>query len=430
MLVAACGHFNRVGISVAGAERMIPDQGISPEKMGMIYSAFLLAYTAAMIPGGILIDRLGARAVLVLWGLGSAVFVVCSGAVGLSAQEASGLWLGLMIVRSLLGVVNAPLHPAAARMVFERVPAGSRALANGLVTGAACVGIASTYYGMGILIDRFDWPGAFLISGGFTFLVTLIWSFGSRTDEDAARPNGQARDVATVDLSAIGEVARNRSVVYLTLSYVAFGYFQYLFFYWITYYFETIQHQHRSVARGYSTMITLAMGAGMVGGGWLADHSPSSLPPRARRAFVPVLGMVLSGLVFELGLLAPNPKVTMAAFAFAAAAVGMCEGVFWTTSNELGGRYGGTAGGLMNTGGNIGGTLSPYLTPLLGTLFEAHYGPDLGWRLSLASAGIVVMIGAALWWGVDGPIEAAPNPPADDDRAEVGSLGPLAPDYL
>jgi len=264
MLVAACGHFNRVGISVAGAERMIPEHGISPDKMGMIYSAFLLAYTAAMIPGGFLIDRLGARAVLILWGLGSTVFVVCTGAVGFSAYEASGLWLGLMIVRSLLGMVNAPLHPAAARMVFEHVPAGSRALSNGLVTGAACIGIASTYYGMGVLIDRFDWPGAFLISGGFTLLVTLIWSLATRPRHVATHSDGEPRDVQTVNLSAIGAVMRNRSVVYLTLSYVAFGYFQYLFFYWVSYYFETIERQPRSVARGYSTMIILAMGVGMV----------------------------------------------------------------------------------------------------------------------------------------------------------------------
>lgn len=119
--------------------------------------------------------------------------------------------------------------------------------------------------------------------------------------------------------------------------------------------------------------------------------------------------MILSGLVFELGLLAPDPMVTMVAFALAAAALGMCEGVFWTTSNELGGRYGGTAGGLMNAVGNVGGTLSPYLTPLLGTLFESYYGPDLGWRLSLACAGVVVILGAAMWWGVEGPSDTVPT---------------------
>ena len=41
MLVVACGHFNRVGIAVAGTERIIPGYGIDPAKMGLVYTAFL-----------------------------------------------------------------------------------------------------------------------------------------------------------------------------------------------------------------------------------------------------------------------------------------------------------------------------------------------------------------------------------------------------
>jgi MFS family permease len=194
-------------------------------------------------------------------------------------------------------------------------------------------------------------------------------------------------------------------VICVTFSYAAFGYFQYMFFYWITYYFETIKHADNSVARGYSTAITLAMGLGMMSGGWLSDHIPRSLPPRARRAFVPVLGMVSSGIVFELGLLANTAGSTMAAFTVAAALIGACEGAFWTTIVGLGGRFGGTAAALMNTGGNAGGTLSPYLTPLLSVFFAKQYGADSGWRLGLALAGIVAVTGAALWWGVDTGLE-------------------------
>ena len=61
MCVVACGHFNRVGISVAGTERIIPAYGISAKQMGMVYSAFLVFYTLAMFPGGWFIDRFGAR---------------------------------------------------------------------------------------------------------------------------------------------------------------------------------------------------------------------------------------------------------------------------------------------------------------------------------------------------------------------------------
>ena len=140
-------------------------------------------------------------------------------------------------------------------------------------------------------------------------------------------------------------------------------------------------------------MITLAMGVGMVAGGWLTDRVPRSIPVRFRRALVPVVGMLGSGLVFELGLMANDTRIMLAAFALSAALIGACEGAFWTTAIELGGVLGGSVAGLMNMGGNAGGTVSPYLTPLLGDYLAVRYGPDLGWRLSLAVAGGIVALG-------------------------------------
>jgi MFS family permease len=399
MLVVACAHFNRVGITVAGAERLIPEYGIEPDKMGLVYSAYLAIYTLAMLPGGLLIDHFGARRALVGLGFGSAVFVALTGGVGLAFAGAFAVWLGLMVVRALLGLVSAPLHPGGAHLVFEQVPSEGRSTANGLVTASACVGIAATYLVMGMLIDLFTWPVAFLISGAATLGVALLWTAGTRTP-GAPGSRAAAGTGPFESPEGLWHVLRSRSVICITLSYAAFGYFQYMFFYWITYYFETIKHEDKSVARWYSTLITLAMGLGMMSGGWLADHVPRSLPLRARRAFVPVLGMIMGGVVFELGLLGNTAGTTLAAFAVSAALIGACEGAFWTTVVEVGGRFGGSAAGLMNTGGNAGGTLSPYLTPLLSGYFAEHYGADSGWRLGLALAGIVVVLGAALWWGV------------------------------
>ncbi len=90
--------------------------------MGQVYSAFLLLYTLAMVPAGWLIDRFGARVTLIVFCFGSAVFVAGTSAVGLFSRTAASLWIGLIAVRSLMGLVNAPLHPAAARMVFAHVP--------------------------------------------------------------------------------------------------------------------------------------------------------------------------------------------------------------------------------------------------------------------------------------------------------------------
>ena len=186
----------------------------------------------------------------------------------------------------------------------------------------------------------------------------------------------------------------------MTLSYAFYGYFQYLFFYWVQYYFETIQKQSSQVSRGYSTMITIAMGVGMLGGGWLSGRVPRSWSPRIRRALIPVVGMIAAGVVFELGLLGPDGRITLAAFAVSAGLLGLCESGFWTSVVELGHPFGGTAAGLMNTGGNTGGTFRR-ISRRCGPVFRRKYGPDLGWRLSLGLAGVIVAAGALFWWGVD-----------------------------
>jgi MFS family permease len=407
MLVVASGQFNRVAISVAGAEHIIREWRISETRMGWVYSAFLLFYTLAMVPAGWLIDRIGARATLTIFCFGSAIFVAGTSAVGLFSPTATLILVGLLAVRSLMGIVNAPLHPAAARMVYAQVPPRAKSFANGLVTFSACVGISATYYGFGLLAARFGWPTAFLITAAFTLAVGLVWVWGTRSTENELKLASATGPRPTAD-PGIRDVLRHRGVICLTLSYAALGYFQYLFFYWIQYYIGTVQHLGDDTSRLYSTCITLTMGFGMVFGGWLADRIAPHSSGRSRRGLVSAWGMVASGVVFELGLLGNDSRVMVGAFTISAALLGMCEGAFWTTAVELGQSRGGLAAGIMNTGGNAGGFLSPIATPWLGEYLGRHLGTEVGWRTSLAVAGAVSVVGALLWLGVrSGPIEVS-----------------------
>jgi MFS transporter, ACS family, D-galactonate transporter len=411
MLVVALGHFNRISISVAGAERIIRENGLDATRMGQIYSAFLLFYTLAMVPAGWLIDRFGARATLITFCLGSALFVAATAGVGLSSASAFSLWIGLLAVRSLMGFVNAPLHPAAAAMVFAHVPTRTKSLANGLVTFAACAGISATYYGFGALIDRFSWPTAFLVTAWITLVVAAIWTWGTtrlpalaeNSPSEAAISHDHASSIATEYAPAATSVLLRRGVICLAISYAALGYFQYLFFYWIQYYIGTIQHLGDDVSRRYSTFITLTMGLGMVFGGWLADRVAGAQSSLARRRLVPLLGMIASGLVFEIGAASGDSTAMLVTFTLSAGLLGMCEAAFWTTIVELGLPRGGLAAAVMNFGGNAGGLLSPVITPWLSERLGAIYGTSAGWRASLMVAGAVAIVGAVMWIGVKSP---------------------------
>jgi MFS transporter, ACS family, D-galactonate transporter len=420
MVFVALAHFNRVSIAVAGAEQIIRPGFISETEMGFVYSSFLLLYTIFMIPGGFLIDCFGPRAAWMVLAFGATAGVALTGLVGLTFTQAVPLLVGLVVVRSLLGVCNAPLHPSGARLVANWIPPGGVALANGLVTFAACVGMASAYVVFGMLMDRFGWPQAFLVTSGMTFLVALVWSLtASNHPAEVTAPEDSplisrsilawfsrsgstattrtpvpspASESPSVEPGRFTKLLWNPSLLCLTLSYGTVGYFQYLFFYWAEFYFEKVLVYPKDVSRRNTSLLTLAMGAGMVLGGWLSDRAMARFGAYRGLAVVPVVGLLLGAAATIVGVFTDSPNVILISFAIAMAAVGSCEGSFWTASVRIGGAQGGTAAAILNTGGNAVGLLAPVATPII----AAHFG----WKAGLVLASVVCIGGAALWWGV------------------------------
>ena len=52
MSVSFLNDVNRVIIATAGGARIMESYGLTPTRMGMVYSAFLITYRCGMIPGG------------------------------------------------------------------------------------------------------------------------------------------------------------------------------------------------------------------------------------------------------------------------------------------------------------------------------------------------------------------------------------------
>jgi ACS family D-galactonate transporter-like MFS transporter len=419
---AAIGHFNRIGISVAGDEIFIPKLGITEPRMGWVYTAFLIVYTIGMLPAGWLIDRIGAARALTMFGLTMGIFVIMTGALGWVTDTPASLWIGLLVIRGLAGVCNAPLHPAAAHAVSDVMPAHRRATANGMITAGALIGIACCYPAFGWLMDRLTWQWAFVVGGSMLIVYSQLWRLlaspslphpALKPVPDTALASGPASTTeatATGDTASAGETTsttdepsspipwtmlRQRSLWLLTLSYAAYGYFQYLFFYWMGYYFKEVLNVPDVEARWASFWIMLAMGAGMAIGGRSTDAACGMLgTTRGRRAIV-LTGMGL-GAVF--GLIAVNVSgLTSVAvcMAISMGATGMVEGVFWTTATDIGGRSRGLAGAFMNTGGNIGGLMSPVLTPIMAL--------QIGWPNSIAVACVISGVGGLVWFFIKQP---------------------------
>lgn len=395
--------FNRVSMSVAYDEKIKDEAGISPEDMGIVYSAFLFFYMVCMTPGGWLIDRFGPWVALVVMGVGSALFGALTGTAGLPVLMTAGLlWPALIAIRSLMGMLTAPVYPACSRVVAHWVPRTQRARANGLVQGAAAVGIACAFPVFGWLIDWVDWQKAFLISGAVTMLLALGWTVLGSNYPAQHRAAGMAAGTSAQVGASWWTLLANPSLMLLTLSYAAVGYIEYLFFFWMHYYFEKILKFDESDSRVYAMILTLSMAVGMVVGGWIADRLRTAFGGGRSIGLVPALGMCAGGVLLVLGVLAEETVWIVTLLALAMAAVGATEAPVWTMAVELGKRNGGTAAAICNTGGNAGGMIAPYITPFASGWITRHYGVSelVGWQWGIGLSSVIAVCGAVLWFWI------------------------------
>lgn len=390
---AAIGHFNRMGIAVAGSEVFIPKLGITETRMGWVYTAFLIVYTIGMLPGGWLIDRIGSARTLTLYGMSMGAFVALTGTLGWIYTHPESLWMGLLVIRSLAGMCNAPLHPGAAHVVSDLISDRNKATANGMITAGALIGVACSYPVFGWLMDWLNWPLAFILSGACLIFYGVIWRFLATPSLPGPHPASPA--AGNTDWRAICSLLCHANLWLVTLSYAAFGYFQYLFFYWMGYYFEQVLRLPTIESRNASFYILLAQAAGMAIGGMSTDMICRILGTiRGRRSIV-MTGMGLSALFGLIGVNVTGQWNVTACLAISMGALGVCEGVFWTTATDIGGKSRGFSGAFMNTGGNIGGFISPVLTP--------EMAKHLGWPGAITVACVISGLGGLVWFAIKPP---------------------------
>jgi MFS family permease len=389
LLMAICflAHFNRISMAVAADLRIMARYELSPTAMGLVYSAFLISYTMFMIPCGWLIDRRGPLFALGMVCFGSAVFIALTAAVGLASSAAVAL-AALLVIRSLMGVLSSPLHPAAAKALSLDIPLARRSASNGMVTGAAVLGVASTYIVFGKLIDWFDWPAAFLIAAGATAALGCLWLvYGPAAP---AAPSSDNPRQGSYGPELFGRRAAS-NLTLLTISYAAVGYFQYLFFYWMHYYFESVLKLGAEDSRFYAGIPPLVMALGMPLGGWLSDRIQTLFGWRAARSGLIIATMLTSAALLWIGVRATDPLSIVVWLSLSLGALGMAEGPLWVTAVEVGGRRGGLSSSIFNAGGNAGGILAPIITPWVSDSL------GYGWQSGI-SLGSLVCLGGAFCW--------------------------------
>jgi ACS family glucarate transporter-like MFS transporter len=403
-------HFHRQSIpSVVGT--VMHDCGFSETDMGWVYFAFLLGYVLFMVPGGWLADRRGGKEALVVSALGTAALVAATGACGF-LTVASLAFAAMLLVRFAMGTLTAPLFPAAGRIIHAWVPFASRAWANGLVLGATTIGVAAAPVCFGYLSDLVNWQWACVLMGALTALLGCLWALRGRNSpvEDAGVTEAERKPPCPSGVTEVVRLLTSPTLMLLTASYAAVGYYEYTLFYWMKYYFSDVLHYPEHTSRYCTSLVALAMVVAMPLGGALSDWLVRAWGYRAGRSAVPIFGMLASAVLLFVATRAQGQVLVVTLFFLAHAAIGLAEAPTWVAGLEIGGNSRGTSAAIVNTGGNLGGMLAPVVT--------VYVAQQYGWSAGFLVASLVCALGAALWLG------ARLNRPAtggNDDEPGAGA---------
>jgi MFS family permease len=394
LVAAAICYLDRVAISTA-APTIKHDLGLSDSQMGLVFSAFTLAYALFEIPGGWLADRFGARLTLTRVVVWWSAFTAATGA-------ATGLG-SLLALRFLFGAGEAGMFPGAAQAFSRWLPATERGRAFGFTVMMAALGSAMSQPLVVFLLTHASWRAAFVLFGA----VGFVWAAGFWRwfrDDPAEHPAVNAEElrtiVATRGIERHGasvpwrRIFSNRSVLALCFTHLAAIYAWYFPLTWLPTYLLRARGFDLTEVGWLAALPLLAIGAFTFFGGWLSDLATKRMGARRGRRAAGLVGHPLAAVAIVAAVLTPNPFASALFFSCAAGLGALGVACAWAAATDVGGEHAGVVSGAMNMFGNLGGTASPLV---IGFTLDR-----LGlWEPSLLSVAVAYLLAAAGWLFVD-----------------------------
>ena len=367
--------------------------GLSPVMMGVVFSAFSWSYFAAQVPGGVLLDKFGARIVYM-------IAIAGWSAATLSHSLARG-FASLIGLRLALGLFEAPCFPANSNIVAAWFPRGERGMAIGVYTAAEYVALGFASPVLFWLVASYGWRSLFLISGGLGLAFTGIWwaayrdperSRASESELAHIKAGGGRVGAAPVPFTwkRLGQLASNRQIMGLCLGQFAV-YSTFVFFLtWFPTYLATERHMGWIKVGIFASLPYLAGFFGILFAGWLSDRllAGGASLNTARKA--PVIAGLLMASTIVLANYVESNAVVVAILSVAFFAQAMSSSGWAVLSEVAPEGTLGLVGGLFSAAANLSGIVTPLV---IGAIVQAT--GSFVW--ALAFVGGVAALGAFAW---------------------------------
>jgi MFS transporter, FSR family, fosmidomycin resistance protein len=348
-------------------------------EIGLAFAVFNIVTAVFQTPAGFLVDRLGARALLILGlAIGATSFV--------TAGLVDSFWV-MIAMFAIAGMGNTVYHPADYTLLSQHVPADRIGQAFSLHTFAGMLGSAVAPASLLVMQSSWGWRGAFIGAGVLGFAVALLLLLvrdGTTTTANAGtRPASDSSD-AGWRLLLSAPILLNL-MFFILLAMMSSGLYNYSVVALGALYGTPV-----TTANAALTGNLLLSAAGVLVGGLLVTRTK-------RHSLVATLGLTAMALsVVLVALVDLNSLALIAAMSLA----GLFSGVIMPSRDMIvrevtpPGSFG-KVFGFVTTGFNIGGIVSPLI---FGAVMD-HGSPRMVFLLVAAFTllGIVTVATRPRW---------------------------------
>lgn len=340
-------------------------------KMGMISSIYFLGYTFTQIPGGMLMDRIGRKKVMIpgfLLFLAGIAVIACS-------NELDTVYIGSLMA----GTGTGTYYSGAFALTGEYIPADKKYFATAFVNNGCAAGMMLGYLGSGYFVKQYgmNWKVIVVIEAGIVCCITAAFCAVLKNHplQERKKENNDGK------LSCRMFFTPKKIAVYLFYFATCYGY--YMIATWLPSFLQTERGMTGSSASACTSIIALVSIPGALILGKLLD--------RFSRKSILVMTILQTGSAVMLFFVT---KCSMTgALILCLSFYGLCGKqaidpmIVPHISKDIPDRYRGTALGIFNFFGMSGSILAPGITGYVEDLYGSKiYGFYIACILLIAAS--------------------------------------------
>jgi ACS family glucarate transporter-like MFS transporter len=387
-------YLDRVCISLVGV-RIKSAFHLSNEQFGWVLGAFALAYAIFEIPSGIMVDRIGQRAVFIRIVLWWSLFTALTGAV-------TGL-TSLMITRFLFGVGESGAYPTSSSTIARWFPAAETGRSMSVLFVGQNAGAAIAPLIIVPIAISFGWRAPFFVNGMIGLLWVLICWLWFRNEpslmkgiskEEIVLIEEERRFLKHKEPFPWKTVLGKWRIWAMLIGFFCSQWGLYFFVAWMPIYLQLGRHlteNHMKLATSYSFVFGMA---GALLSGFLNDWLVKKKGLAFARRFIGAVALGIAGLFLFVTATTSSNSIAVGCLLFCYFSYSFFAITAFSTCVDIGGSKAGTMAGIMNCAGQTGAF---FLSVIFGKIADAAHNYNTP---VILIAGILIM-GSIAWLGID-----------------------------